>query len=219
MKDPKYIEMILRTNPDVIYASPFVRTKKTAEIIQQIFRTHRQKDIPIVLEDGLGSDSGKELASYMNLVKKETGKNVLIVSHDPTFQLLRSHLYTTKTAPSLGKMQCVEMPTQIINNELDKWILAAIHEVGLELEKQMDSYSLDGGAKIVLSFVDKLNNRFIRRSRRRFRASGMDSDKASAYTTLFTVLERYMKICAPFAPFLAEHVYLELQGFRTTKTE
>ncbi|MCX6823242.1 MAG: class I tRNA ligase family protein, partial [candidate division SR1 bacterium] len=219
MKDPKYIEMVLRTNPDVIYASPFVRTKKTAEIIQQIFRTHRQKDIPIVLEDGLGSDSGKEIDSYMQLVKKEAGKNVLIVSHGPTFQILRSHVYTTKTAPALGKMQCVEMPTQVITNELDKWILAAIHEVGLELEKQMDSYSLDGGAKIVLSFVDKLNNRFIRRSRRRFRASGMDSDKASAYTTLFTVLERYMKICAPFAPFLAEHVYLELQGFRTTKSE
>ncbi|MEI8091321.1 MAG: hypothetical protein WCG98_03610 [bacterium] len=51
MKDPTYIGMILRTNPDVIYASPFVRTKKTAEIIQQIFRTHRQKDIPIVLDE------------------------------------------------------------------------------------------------------------------------------------------------------------------------
>jgi isoleucyl-tRNA synthetase len=89
----------------------------------------------------------------------------------------------------------------------------------LELEKQMDGYALDGGAKIVLSFVDKLNNRFIRRSRRRFRASGMDTDKASAYTTLFTVLERYMKICAPFAPFIAEHIYLELQNFRSIKPE
>jgi len=116
-------------------------------------------------------------------------------------------------------MQCVEMPTKIISNELDKWILAAIHEVGLELEKQMDAYSLDGGAKIVLSFVDKLNNRFIRRSRRRFRASGMDNDKTSAYTTLFTVLERFMKLVAPFAPFIAEHIYLELQNFRTIKPE
>jgi isoleucyl-tRNA synthetase len=80
----------------------------------------------------------------------------------------------------------------------------------------MDAYALDGGAKIVLSFVDKLNNRFIRRSRRRFRASGMDSDKASAYSTLFTVLERYMKLCAPFTPFLAEHIYLELQNFKKT---
>lgn len=83
----------------------------------------------------------------------------------------------------------------------------------------MDGYALDGGAKIVLSFVDKLNNWFIRRSRRRFRASGMDSDKASAYTTLFTVLDRYMKLCAPFAPFIAEYMYLELQNFKTIKSE
>ena len=219
MKDLKYVEMVLRTNPDVIYASPFVRTKKTAEIIQQIFRTHRQKDIPIVLEEWLASDSGKEIASYTKILTKEAGKNVLIVWHDPVFQILRSHLYTSNTAPALGKMQCVEMPTHVISNELDKWILAAIHEVWLELEKQMDSYALDGGAKIVLSFVDKLNNRFIRRSRRRFRASGMDSDKASAYITLFTVLERYMKLCAPFTPFLTEHIYLELQNFKTKKSE
>lgn len=45
----------------------------------------------------------------------------------------------------------------------------------------------------------------------------MDSDKKSAYTTLFTVLERYMKLCAPFAPFIAEHIYLALQAFKSTK--
>ena len=68
----------------------------------------------------------------------------MIVSHDPTFVVLRKHLYTTETAPMLGKMHGVEMPTHIISNELDKWILAAIHEVGLELENQMNAYALDG---------------------------------------------------------------------------
>ena len=71
MKDSKYIEMILRTDPDVIYSSPFVRTKKTAEIIQEIFRIHRKKDIPIVLDEGLASDSGKEISSYTKLLEKE----------------------------------------------------------------------------------------------------------------------------------------------------
>jgi isoleucyl-tRNA synthetase len=119
----------------------------------------------------------------------------------------------------MGKLECIPLPTLPITNELDKWILAAIHEVGLELEKQMDVYVLDGGAKIILSFVDMLNNRFIRRSRRRFWASGMDADKISAYHTLFEILERYMKLCAPFAPFLAEYIYLELQKFKVTKSE
>lgn len=42
----------------------------------------------------------------------------------------------------------------------------------------------------------------------------MDTDKLSAYYTLFEVLETYMKFCAPFAPFVAEHIYLALQWFK-----
>ena len=47
----------------------------------------------------------------------------------------------------------------------------------------------------------------------------MDSDKMSAFHTLFEVLETYMKFCAPFAPFLAEYIYLKLQGFKAVKDE
>jgi isoleucyl-tRNA synthetase len=77
----------------------------------------------------------------------------------------------------------------------------------------MNEYFLDSSAKLILGFVEKLNNWFIRRSRRRFRASGMDSDKKSAFNTLFEVIQSYMKICASFAPFVSEHIYLELQKF------
>jgi len=213
MKDPKYIEMILRTNPDVIYSSPFVRTKKTAEIIQEIFRVHRQKDIPIILDEGLVAQSGKELASYTSILEKEVGKTVLLISHNPTFSVLWSHFYDTKHPPVLEKMGCLLMPTHIIANELDKWIISALHEVGMDVEKAMDAYLLDDGAKAVLGFIDKLNNWFIRRSRRRFWANGMDSDKYSAYYTLFEILQGYTKLCAPFAPFVSEHIYLALQAF------
>jgi isoleucyl-tRNA synthetase len=47
----------------------------------------------------------------------------------------------------------------------------------------------------------------------------MDADKISAYHTLFEVLETYMKMCAPFAPFISEHIYLELQSFKAKKAE
>lgn len=53
MKSQQYIEMILRTNPDVIYASTFLRTKQTAEIVQEIFKIHRKKDIPIIMDGEL----------------------------------------------------------------------------------------------------------------------------------------------------------------------
>jgi isoleucyl-tRNA synthetase len=56
------------------------------------------------------------------------------------------------------------------------------------LEQAMDGYQLDLGAKAALGFIDKLNNWYIRRSRRRFWASGMDWDKYAAYATLYTVL-------------------------------
>jgi isoleucyl-tRNA synthetase len=79
----------------------------------------------------------------------------------------------------------------------------------------MNKYLLDNSTKLVLGFIDKLNNRYIRRSRRRFWASGMDTDKTSAYHTMFEVLETYMKIAAPFTPFITEHIYLELQKFKS----
>jgi isoleucyl-tRNA synthetase len=47
----------------------------------------------------------------------------------------------------------------------------------------------------------------------------MDADKISAYHTLFEILEMYMKICAPFAPFIAEYIYLELQNFKAVKSQ
>lgn len=64
----------------------------------------------------------------MNIIKKEAGKTVLIISHDPDFKILRNHLYDKDAAASLGKMKCIKMPTRIISNELDKRILAALHD-------------------------------------------------------------------------------------------
>jgi isoleucyl-tRNA synthetase len=78
----------------------------------------------------------------------------------------------------------------------------------------MKNYSLDLAAKSVLGFVDKLNNWYIRRSRRRFWSSGMDLDKISAYNTLFDVMESYIKLSAGFAPFLSEYIYLKLMDFK-----
>ena len=127
------------------------------------------------------------------------------------FNELRPTLYNTEA--SLNKLEAIKLPTYSIDNELDKWILAELHNLGLQVEQEMDKYFLDTSAKLVLGFIEKLNNRFIRRSRRRFRASGMDKDKRSAFNTLFEVLQSYLKICASFAPFVSEYIYLELQKF------
>lgn len=145
------------------------------------------------------------------MIKKGKGQNILIISHDINFNELRPTLYNTKA--SINRLEAVKLPTYSIDNELDKRILAELHNLGLQVEQEMNKYFLDTSAKLVLGFIEKLNNRFIRRSRRRFRASGMDQDKRSAFNTLFEVVQSYLKICAPFAPFISEYIYLELQKF------
>ncbi len=212
MKDQKFIGNVLRMNPDIIYASPSLRTVQTAEEVVKIMKEYRGKKVKIKTDEKLRSGEGMDtIGVYKKLLKKWEGQNILIISHDINFNELRPTLYDT--LPTLGKLEAVKLPTYSINNELDKRILAELHNLGLQLEQEMDKYFLDTSAKLVLGFIEKLNNRFIRRSRRRFRASGMDQDKRSAFNTLFEVLQSYMKICASFAPFVSEHIYLELQKF------
>ena len=214
MKDPKFIENVLRINPDIIYASPALRTVQTAEAVANIMKEYRGKKIKIKTDKKLRSgESMDTIGVYKKLIKKWTGQNMLIISHDVNFKQLRPTLYTTPA--TLDKLEAIKLPTYSIDNELDKRILAELHSLGIQVEQELNKYFLDTSAKLVLGFIEKLNNRFIRRSRRRFRASGMNKDKQSAFNTLFEVLQSYMKICAPFAPFVSEHIYLELQKFTT----
>ena len=215
LQTPKFIEQILRINPDIIYTSPTLRTMQTAEEVVKIMKLYRDKEVKIKTDDRLLSEESMDtIGVYKKLLKKWEGQNILIISHDVNFNELRPAVYNTKSLPEkLKATEAVKLPTYSINNELDKRILAELHNLGLHLEQEMDKYSLDTSSKLVLWFIEKLNNRFIRRSRRRFRASGMDQDKHSAFNTLFEVLQSYMKICASFAPFVSEHIYLELQKF------
>jgi len=193
----KHIEYILRTDPDCIYTT----NPKNAQDVVNIMKEYREKTIEI-----------KELTATHETIKKdEAGKKILIISDETTCKKLRKELYNTNI--SLKDGEIIKLPSTQINNELDKRILAELNNLGLQFEQEMNNYLLDNWAKLILWFVEKLNNRFIRRSRRRFRASGMDQDKHSAFSTLFEVLENYMKIAASFAPFITEHIYLELQKF------
>jgi len=195
------LENILRINSDIIYTSD----TKNAEEIKEIMKIYRQKDIEIKkMED-----------DYATILTSHPGKNILLISNEETGQNLRKSLYGNEI--NLTEWELLRLPIQKISNELDKRIFAELNSLGKKFEQEMNIYCLDNSAKLILWFIEKLNNRFIRRSRRRFWASGMDQDKQSAFATLFEVLQWYMKICASFAPFVSEHIYLELQKF-VTKT-
>ncbi len=63
-----------------------------------------------------------------------------------------------------------------------------------------------------MSFIDQLNNWYLRRNRQRFWASGLNADKANGYETLHYVLQTLSKVLAPICPFFAEELFQNLRG-------
>lgn len=98
-------------------------------------------------------------------------------------------------------------------SELDRWILSSLNTLVGRVTECMERYDLTGAVRLIGEFsVDDFSNWYIRRSRKRFWKSEMGSDKLAAYQTLYTVLLTLAKLLAPFTPFIAERIYLNLNG-------
>lgn len=95
---------------------------------------------------------------------------------------------------------------------LDRYILGKLKNLVAETTKSFDNYYFSDGCLSILSFIDALNNWYIRRSRDRFWKSEKDQDKVDAYNTLYTVLITLCKVAAPVLPFLTEEIYKTLTG-------
>lgn len=102
---------------------------------------------------------------------------------------------------------------------LDRWILSRVQTLKTSIEVEMDRYRLDRVVPNLLSFIDELTNWYIRLNRARFWSTGMTADKLAAYSTLHTVVFELTLAMAPCAPFLAEHIYLELAKLRNQDPE
>lgn len=97
--------------------------------------------------------------------------------------------------------------------EIDRWIISRLSSVIKEYESLMNDYDVTRAARLVSSFtIDELSNWYVRRCRRRFWKSEMNSNKLSAYQTLYECLVNIAKLTGPFAPFIAEELYQNLNG-------
>ena len=96
-------------------------------------------------------------------------------------------------------------------NVLDKWIMARLNELVKVVTEEMDKYNTVKAGRPIKDFIDDLSTWYVRRSRDRFKI-GNEEDKQSAIATLREVLLTLSKIMAPFTPFMAEKMYLELGG-------
>jgi len=93
---------------------------------------------------------------------------------------------------------------------MDKWILSRLNTVVGEVDSNLDAYRIPEAAKAMQDFVDDLSNWYVRRSRERFWAKGMEQDKINAYMTLYTALVTLCKAAAPMIPFMTEDIYQNL---------
>ncbi len=96
--------------------------------------------------------------------------------------------------------------------ELDRWILSELNLLVQQVDDHLDHYNPTDAGRRIQEFIDLLSNWYVRRSRRRFWKSESDTDKLSAYATLYTCLTTVARLMAPLAPFIAEQVYRNLEG-------
>ncbi len=95
-------------------------------------------------------------------------------------------------------------------NELDQWIRSELQSTVLQVTESLNNYELSEAARPIENFVNEMSNWYVRRSRRRFWRSGDDADSRSAFRTLYECLVTTSQLLAPFTPFIAESMYLNL---------
>ena len=97
-------------------------------------------------------------------------------------------------------------------NILDQWILSRLQTLKANVAREMEAYKLYNVVPQLFDFIEDLTNWYIRLNRARFWGEEITADKIAAYSTLYTALYELCQVMAPFAPFLAEHLYRELSA-------
>ena len=93
---------------------------------------------------------------------------------------------------------------------MDKWLLSRLESTVKAVDDNLANYRIPEAAKALQSLVDDMSNWYVRRSRQRFWAKGMEQDKINAYMTLYTALVTVAKAAAPMIPFMTEDIYQNL---------
>lgn len=95
---------------------------------------------------------------------------------------------------------------------IDKWLLSKLNSVIDTVEKALDAYDVVSSSRAIEDFTDELSNWYVRRNRERFWAKGLEQDKIDAYLVLYESLTKLAQVTAPFTPFIADEIYMNLVG-------
>ncbi len=120
---------------------------------------------------------------------------------------------------NIDKFEYKELPVAYEKRpEIDRWIISKLNSLIIDYEKMMNEYDVTKAARAVSDFtIDHLSNWYVRRCRRRFWKSEMNENKLSAYQTLYECLVAVAKLTSPFAPFISEELYQDMNS--VTKKE
>ena len=152
------------------------------------------------------SDVTKPIRMSVPIVKESTKNFILPFWNAVLFYITYAEIdkFTPKFTPNSNwKYES--------KNSLDTWIISRLNSLIQKVTENLDSYEIWKAAKDLESFLDDLNNWYIRRSRKRFWKSENDEDKLSAFNTLWAVLINFTKLVAPFIPFTSEKIYQVLK--------
>ena len=105
-----------------------------------------------------------------------------------------------------------DIPNEV-RPEIDRWILSELHTLIQKVDAFYADYEPTKAARAISEFTqDYLSNWFVRLSRRRFWKGNYETDKISAYQTLYTCMLTVAKLGAPIAPFFMDRLYLDLNS-------
>jgi len=198
-------ENLIRIQPDIIYIESHLSEQK--QKLSELVSAFLTKKPEIQILD-------KNLENYLELISSLEDERTLIITDETQIRMLWSQVSSKQITEEILEWEVLKLPNYAICNELDRWILAELHQTLDNLDQGLRNYNLDGAIKSGIDFIEKLSNRYLRRSRRRFRGHDMTADKHSAYSTLFEVLTTYLQMMAPFTPFITEDLRKRLQAFR-----
>ena len=204
------LETLARVNPDLIIVNERVAQKARtyADLLEKTF--NKKAEILIV----------NEVSNQIsNLLSQKLGQTILLLTSDAEIAQIWLQNYGIQKDFALIEKEILKLPTYQITSELDRWILAELHKTLASVDEMLRNYAIDSAIKSGTDFIEKLSNRYLRRSRRRFRENGLSTDKISAYATIYEVLTTYLKMMAPFTPFVTEHIWLQLEAFSSEKTD
>ena len=104
--------------------------------------------------------------------------------------------------------------------EIDRWIISVLNTLVKDVTKYLNDYDPTPAARAIQDFVNEnLSNWYVRLNRKRFWGGGMTDDKLAAYQTLYTCLETVVKLAAPFAPFITDQIFCDLNAMSRRHAE